>query len=100
MKKTERVRDFDYAHSGIALLLEDPIAESLHARPMHLRPEMVFGMITVVKPGPVVESAISTNAPGNRLVWISAVVAVIAVEIREAVAKIPERQKETDVMPV
>src|SRR5262249_37906158 len=58
------------------------------------------GMVAVVKPGPVIQFSVSTHAPGNRLVGIAAVMPVIAVEIREAMAEIPKRQKETDVMPV
>ena len=67
---------------------------------MHLRPEMMFGMVTIVEPRPVINLAIGAHAPGDRLVGIASVMPIVAVQIREAVAKIPKRQKETDVMPV
>src|SRR6476659_4644452 len=67
---------------------------------MHLRPEMMFGMVAIVEPRPVIELTVGAHAPGNRLVGIASVVPIVAVQIREAVAKIPKRQKETDVMPV
>src|SRR6478736_2934677 len=100
VKKTERVRHLDNTHSSLALLLDDLIAERLHSSPMHLRPEMMFGMVAIVEPRPVIELAVGAHAPGNRLVGITSVMPIVAVQIREAVAKIPKRQKETDVMPV
>src|SRR5262249_23747257 len=71
----------------------------LHSGPMHLWPKMMFGVVTVVEPRPVIELAVGAHTPGNRLVWIAAVVPVVTIQIREAVAKIPKRKKETDVMP-
>src|SRR5262245_37964370 len=100
VEETERMRDLDDAHSGPALLLNDLIAKRLHPGPMHLRPEMMFGMETVVEPRPVIELAVGAHAPGNRLVGIAPVMTIVAVQIRQAVAKIPKRKKETDVMPV
>src|SRR6266404_8173415 len=67
---------------------------------MHLRPEMMLGVVTVIEPGPVVEPVIGAHPPGNRLVWITAIMPIVAVQIRQAVAKVPEWQKETDVAPV
>src|SRR5215467_825599 len=100
IQKPERVRHFDYAYSSLALLLDDLISERLHPRPMHFWAKMVFCVVAIVKPGPIIELAVGAHTPGYRLVWISAVVAIIAVQIREAVTKIPKWQKETDVMPV
>src|SRR6478672_5285281 len=100
LKKTERVRHPDNTHSSLALLLDNLIAERLHSSPMHLRPEMMFGMVAIVKPCPVIQLAVSAHAPCNRLVGIAPVMPVVAVQIRKAVAKIPKRQKKTDVMPV
>src|SRR6476659_3253657 len=100
VKKTERVRDLNDTHPGFALLLDALIAQHLHSRPMHLWPEMMFGMVAIVKPRPVIQLAVGAHTPGNRLVGIAPIMPVIAVQIREAVAKIPKRQKETDVMPV
>jgi hypothetical protein len=67
---------------------------------MDLWPEMVFRVVPVVEPRPVIELAVCAYAPCNRLIGIAPVMPVVAVQIREAVAKIPKRQKETDVMPV
>src|SRR5215475_7879473 len=100
VKKTERVRHLNDTHPGFALLLDDLIAQRLHSRPMHFWPEMMFGVIAVVKPSPVIKFAVGAHTPCNRLVGIATVMPVIAVQIGEAVAKIPKRQKETDVMPV
>src|SRR6478672_13442817 len=89
VKKTERVRHLDNTHSSHALLLDNLIAERLHSSPMHLRPEMMFGMVAIIEPRPVIELAVGAHAPGNRLVWIASVMPVVAVQIREAVAEIP-----------
>src|SRR5262245_44237989 len=94
------MRDLDNTHPGFALFLDDLIAKRLHSGPMHLWPKMMFGVVTIVEPRPVIELAVGAHTPGNRLVWIATVVPVITVQIREAVAKIPKRKKETDVMPV
>src|SRR5262245_48001394 len=67
---------------------------------MDFRPEMMFRMKAVVEPRPVIQLAVSAHAPGNRLVGITSIMPVVSVQIREAMAKIPKRQKETDVMPV
>ena len=61
---------------------------------------MMFGMVAIVEPRPVIELAVGAHTPGNRLVGIASIMPIVAVQIREAVAKIPKRQKETDIMPV
>ena len=81
VKKTERMRHLDDAHSSLALLLYDLIPERLHSRPMHLWPEVMFCVEAVVKPRPVINLAIGAHAPGDRLVGIATVMAVIAVQI-------------------
>ena len=93
VKKTERVRHLEDTNSSLALLFYDLIAERLHSSPMHFRPEMMFGMVAIVKPRPVIELAVGAHAPGNRLVGIAPVMPIVAVQIREAVAKIPKRQE-------
>src|SRR5438105_4538818 len=52
LKETERVWYFNHAHPGRALLVDDLIAQGLYSRPVHLRPEMMFGVVTVTKPSP------------------------------------------------
>src|SRR5436190_5534753 len=100
VEKTERVRHLDDAQSSLTLLCDNLIAERLHSSPMHLWTEMMFCVVAVVKPSPVIDFAIGAHAPCNRLVGIASVMPIVPVQIREAVAKIPKRQKETDVMPV
>ncbi len=90
----------DHAHRCRALLIDNLVTQGVHSCPVDLRPEMMFGVVTIIKPDPVIELVITAHAPRNRLVRIATVMAVVAVQIREAVAKVIERQKETDVMPV
>ncbi len=90
----------DHAHPCRALLIDNLVTQGVHSCPVDLRPEMMFGVITITKPDPVIELVITAHAPRNRLVRIATAMAVVAVQIREAVAKVIERQKETDVMPV
>src|SRR5205809_4990391 len=78
VKKAERVRWLDHTHSSSALLFDDLIAEGLYSGPMHLRPEMMFGVIAVKEPGPVVKLAVGAHAPRNRLVWIAPVMPIVA----------------------
>src|SRR5262245_43963654 len=94
------MRHLNNTHAGFLLLLDDLIAERMHSRPMHLRPEMMLRVVSVVEPRPVIELAVGAHPPCNRLVGIAPVMPIVTVQIREAVTKIPKRQKETDVMPV
>ena len=57
-------------------------------------------MIAIVEPGPVIELAVRAHAPGNWLIGVAPVMPVVTVQVREAMAEVPKRQKETDVMPV
>src|SRR2546430_13156852 len=100
VEKTQGVRWLDYPHPGRTLLLGNLVAKGLHSCPMNFWPEMVFGVIAVIEPGPVVQFVIGAHAPRNRLIRIAAIVAIVTVQIREAVAKVPEWQKKTDVMPI
>src|SRR5215831_12795220 len=100
LQKAESVWHLDHAHSGRTLLVDNLVAQGLHSRPMHLRPEMMLSMIAVIEPSPVIQLAVGAHAPRNRLVGIAAVMPIVTVQIREAVTKVPKRQKETDVTPV
>ena len=100
IEKAERVWGLDYPHPGGTLLVDDLVVKGLHPRPMNFRPEMVFSMVTIIKPSPVVQLVVGAHAPGNRLVGIATVMPIVAVQVREAVTEVPERQKKTDVMPV
>ena len=61
---------------------------------------MMLGMEAVKKPDPIVKFIVATHSPGKRFVRVAAIMAVIAVEIGKAMAKVPERHKKTDVAPV
>ena len=61
---------------------------------------MMLGMEAVKKPDPIVKLVVTTYPPGKRFVRVAAIMAVIAVEIGKAMAKVPERHKKTDVAPV
>src|SRR6186997_787645 len=100
IEKSKCVRGFDHANTGGALLLPNLITKCLHACPMNFWPEMMFGVVTVVEPGPVIEFVIAAHAPGERLVRITAIMPVEPVQVRQAVPEIIKRKKETDVMPV
>src|SRR5205823_7977757 len=95
-----RARWLDYTHPSSALLFENLVSKGLYSGPMHLWPEMMFGVVTVKEPGPVVKLAVGAHAPRNRLVRIAPVMPIVAVQIRQAVAKVIEWQKKTDIMPV
>ena len=94
------MRRLDHAHTGGALFLQNLIAKRLHAGPMDLRPEVVFRVITVIKPGPVVELIVAAYAPGQRLVRITAIMPVETVQVRKAVTEVVKRKKESNVTPV
>src|SRR5947207_6943629 len=67
---------------------------------MDLRPEVMLSVVAVVEPSPVVELVVGADAPGERLIRITAIVPVIPVQIGKAVTKIVKRKKETNVTPV
>src|SRR5438876_719430 len=74
--------------------------KSTPAKPMHLRSEMVLRVIAVEEPDPIVKFVITAYSPRKRFVRVAAKVAVVAIEIGKAMAKVPERHQETDVAPV
>src|SRR2546430_7171149 len=100
IEKAESVRRFDDPNAGGALLFDDLIAESLHPGPMHLGPEMMFGVVTIKEPDPIVELVVATNAPGDWLVRVTAVMPVITVQEGKAMAEVPEDEEIQDVVPV
>src|SRR5947207_11112791 len=67
---------------------------------MDLRPEVMLSVVAVVEPSPVVELVVGADAPGERLIRITAIVPVIPVQVGKAVTKIVKRKKETKVTPV
>src|SRR5437773_8818772 len=67
---------------------------------MHLRPEMMLRVVAIEEPSPIVELFVGAHSPRNRLVGVATVMPIVTVQIRETVAKVPKRQKKTDVTPV
>jgi hypothetical protein len=67
---------------------------------MHRRPVVVLSVVAVVEPGEIVERRIGRDAPGDRLVGITAVVLVVAVELGEAFAEVVEGRQEQHGPPV
>lgn len=90
----------DYAHTGNPLLFQDLVPQRLHSRPMNFGTEMMFGVIAVKKPDPIVELVVTAHALCHGFVRIAAVMTIVPVEIGKAVTEIPERKKKTDVGPV
>ena len=60
---------------------------------MHLRPEMVLGVVAVIEEQPVIDLSVAADAPRYRLVGISTVVAKITVQITETVSEVIKRQE-------
>src|ERR1700748_1086818 len=100
IEKTQRVRRLDDTNAGGALLFDNLIAEGLHPRPMNFGPEMMFGVVAVEEPNPVVELVVTAHAPRDRLIGMAAVVPVVAVQVGQAMAEVPEANEENDVMPI
>ena len=91
---------FNNARAFLFLQFPDLFSKFFHLRPMHLWPEMVFCVITVVKEEPVIDFSVAAYAPGNRFVGVRAVVTVITVQVTEAMAEIPKRQEKEHEPPV
>src|SRR5438552_6391400 len=100
VEEPEHVRTLDRADALLLLQIDNALAKLFHLRPMHLRPEMVLGVIAVVKEKPVIDFPVAAHTPRNRLVRVRAVMTVIAVQVTEAVAKIPKRQEKEHEPPV
>ena len=58
---------------------------------MHLRTEMMFGVVAVVEEEPVVDFSVAAYAPCNRFIGVRAVMPVVAVKITETVTEIEKR---------
>src|SRR5947208_16868203 len=61
---------------------------------------MVFSVVSIIEEKPVVDFSIAADASRNRLVRVRAVMTVITVQVAEAMAEIPERQKIQNKPPV
>ena len=95
------MRMLDHADTFFFLQFGDLLVEPFHFRPMDFRPEMVLGMIAIVEKEPVVNLPVAAHPPSDRLVGVRPIMAVVAIQIAETVAKIEKRQKiENHVVPV
>ena len=74
--------------------------EFFHLRPMHFGPEMVFGMVAIVKKKPIVKLMVRAYTPGDRLVWIAPVMEKITIKVRATVPQIIEWQEKEKKFPV
>src|SRR5689334_4881484 len=75
--------------------------EILHLCPVHLRPEMMLGVIAIVEEEPVIDSAITAHPPGDRLLRVRPIMAKVAVQVTETVTEIEKGQEiKDDVAPV
>ena len=100
IEKAEGVWRSNNAHARFPLLLDDLIPKRLHPGPMDLWPKVVFGVVAVVEPDPIIKLVIAADAPGDRFIRISTVMPVIAVQVGKTVPEIPKGEKETEVVPV
>src|SRR6478672_742637 len=94
------MRRLNDACSSGSLFLGKLILQFLHLRPVHARAIMMLGVVAIVEPEPVVELVVGTDAPSEGDVGLAAVVEVVAVEVREAVAEVPEGEEVNDESPV
>src|SRR5207249_10958011 len=91
----------DHADAFFFLQFCDLLVERFHFGPMHFRPEMVLGMIAIVKKEPVVNLPVAAHPPSNGFIGVRPIMAVIAIQITKTVPKIEKRQKiENHVAPV
>jgi len=101
IEESEHVGVINNADAFLPLHPGDVLVKRFHFCPMHLWPEMMFGVISVIEENPVIDFAIAANTPGNRFVWIATVMTEVAIKVTEAVPEVEERQKEKDdVTPV
>ncbi len=90
----------NHAHARFALLLDNLVPKRAHPGPVNLWPKVVFGVVAVVEPDPIIKLLIAANAPRDRFIRISTVMPVVAVQVGKTVPEIPKGEKETEVVPV
>src|SRR5262249_417012 len=100
IEESEHVSVIDYAHIFLFLQLGNLPLKLLHLRPMHFRPEMMLRVVTVIEENPIIELPVTAHSPGDRLIWVSAIVAEVSVQVTEAMAEIEEGKEEKHVAPI
>src|SRR5262245_34053670 len=93
IEKAEHVCSLDRADAFLLLQICYALPKLFHLGPMHFWTEMMLGVIAVVEEKPVINFSVAAHAPGNRFIGIRAIMAVITVQITEAVAEVPKRQE-------
>src|SRR4029453_5346856 len=87
------MRALDCTNAFLFLHVFDALMKFFHLRPMHFGPEMVLGRVPVVEKNPFEDSSLAAYPPGDRFIGICTIMPIVAVEITEAVAQVPERQE-------
>ncbi len=90
----------DNPNASLFLLFHNLLMQLMHFGPMHLRLVMMFRMVAVVEPDQIVNLVVTAHAPSHRLVRVSTKMAVITVQVREAMTEIIEWQIEKHKLPV
>src|SRR5215472_13396051 len=100
VQEPKGVGRFDHPDALPVLRLGNLLVQSLHLGPVQLWPEMVLGVVSVVKPEQIIQFVIRAYTPGNRLVRVAAIVKEIAVQVGTAVPQIIEGEEEKPEFPV
>ena len=100
IKERKCVRRLDHPSPLTSLLLRNLLMQLLHFCPVQFWTKMMLRVIPVVKPERIIDFFVRTHTPGNRFVWVPAIVQVIAVQVGQAMPYVIERQEEQDKFPV
>ena len=87
------MRALDCTNTFLFLKLFDAVMKFFHLSPMHFGPEMVLRMVSVVEKQPVIDFTVAAYTPGDRFIGVRPIMAIVPVEVTEAVAQIPKRQE-------
>ena len=93
IKERKGVRRLDNSSPFPSLLFCNLLMQLFHFRPVQFRTEMMLGVVPVVEPERVINFLVRTHTPGDRLIWISAIVQEVPVQIRETMPNIIEWQE-------
>src|SRR5258708_26844427 len=94
------MRRFDNPNASLFLFFQNLVMELMHFGTMHLWLVMMVRMVGVVEPDQIVNLVVTAYAPSHRLVRISTKMAVITIQVREAMTEIIEWQIEKHKLPI
>src|ERR1700748_2743752 len=100
IEKTQRVRTSNYPDAFAPLRFENLFMKPLHLCPVQFPPEMVLGMVAVIETDQIVPFVVGADPPGDRLIWISAIVKKISVQVAAAVPKVIKGGKVDPEFPI